>query len=265
MPDEPEFDKVTALIKECGELMLSAHAVEKESGAIEIKAGTANFVTKYDKIIQNKLISGILQIYPEALFLAEEKENSAALADSPLLFIIDPIDGTTNFIHDMKCSVISVGVYKKGNPFFGIVYNPYFDEMFTAEAGRGAFLNGERISVSLRNFPEALVSFGTAPYYRDTYADGVFSIAKKVFMKCADLRRSGSAAYDICSVACGRTDAYFEMLLSPWDFAAGRIILAEAGGKCTDFDGKTLKCSEPSSFLCSNSLIHTQLISIIKE
>lgn len=260
-----DFEKTAALIKECGRLMLEAHAVEKENGAVEIKDGAANFVTKYDKAVQKKLINGISQIYPEASFFAEEKDNSAELAESPLLFIIDPIDGTTNFIHDMKCSVISVGAYKNGKPFFGIVYNPYFDEMFTAEVGCGAFLNGEDISVSLRSLPEALVSFGTAPYYRYIYADDVFSSAKKVFMKCADLRRSGSAAYDICCVACGRTDAYFEMLLSPWDFAAGRIILTEAGGKCTDFDGKRLKICEPSSFVCSNSLIHTQIISTIKE
>ncbi len=260
-----DLTKIEEIMKECGKIMIAAHSVENEKDAIEVKAGAANFVTRYDKAVQDKLISGIAELYPDASFFAEEKDNSNEFFDSPLLFVIDPIDGTTNFIHDMKCSVISVGAYRNGKPYFGIIYNPYYDEMFTAQAGGGAFLNGNKISVSSRLLPESLVSFGTSPYYRDTYADKVFSSAKNVFMKCADIRRSGSASYDICLVACGRTDAYFEVLLSPWDFAAGRIILTEAGGKCTDFDGGELKVCEPTSFLCSNSLIHKQIIDAIKE
>lgn len=260
-----EPDKITSLVKECGLMMLGAHDVEREKNAVEAKSGAANFVTRYDKAVQDKLINGLSEIYPEAAFFAEEKENTTDVAESAMLFVIDPIDGTTNFIHDMRCSVISVGAFKYGKPFFGVIYNPYADELFAAETGKGAYLNGKRISVSERNLSESLVSFGTTPYYRDKYADSVFRDAQKIFMKCADIRRSGSAAYDICCVACGRTDAFFESLLSPWDFAAGTVIITESGGKCSDTDGRETKICEPSSFLCTNSLIHTQIVNILKE
>lgn len=257
--------EITALIRECGKIMLSVHSVENEKGAIETKSGAANFVTRYDKAVQTKLIDGIKRLFPDAMFFAEEKDNSFEPASARLLFVIDPIDGTTNFIHDMKCSVISVGAFSYSKPLFGIIYNPYFDELFFAENGNGAFLNGNKISVSDRELSEALVSFGTAPYYREKYADRVFDSAKRVFMKCADIRRSGSAAYDICCVACGRTDAYFEEQLSPWDFAAGSIIISEAGGRCTDMTGKELRFCSPSSFLCTNSLIYKKITDTIKE
>lgn len=261
------FDEkyVTDLMRECGKIMLSAHEVEKENGAVEVKEGAANFVTRYDKAVQDRLIGGLSEKFPEASFLAEEKDNSDSTASCALLFVIDPIDGTTNFIHDMKCSAISVGVFSYGKPLFGAIYNPYFDEMFIANAGGGAYLNGKKITVSARPLAKALVSFGTAPYYRDRYADSVFNAAKKVFVQCADIRRSGSAAYDICCVACGRTDAFFEALLSPWDYAAGSIIISEAGGKCTAFDGGELSICSPSSFVCSNSLIHKQISDLVKE
>ncbi len=252
-------------MRECGKIMLSAHDVEKENGAVEVKEGAANFVTRYDKAVQDKLIGGLSERFPEASFLAEEKDNSDSTASCALLFVIDPIDGTTNFIHDMRCSVISVGVFSYGKPLFGTVYNPYYDELFTAAAGAGAYLNGKKIAVSARPISTALVSFGTAPYYREKYSDRVFNAAKKVFMQCADIRRSGSAAYDICCVACGRTDAFFEVLLSPWDYAAGSIIISEAGGKCTTFDGGEPSICSPSSFVCSNSLIHKQISDFVKE
>lgn len=260
-----QIEKAAELIKECGRLMLSAHEVEREKDAIDAKPGSANFVTVYDKAVQNRLISGLGDIFPGASFFAEEKDNQQELTSSELLFVIDPIDGTTNFIHDMKCSVISVGAFGYGKPLFGIIYNPYFDELFSAENGKGAYLNGVKINVSERRLSKALVSFGTVPYYREEYAARVFDTAEKVFMKCADIRRSGSAAYDICAVACGRTDAYFEAYLSPWDFAAGRIILSEAGGICTDMNGNGLEICSVSSFLCANPLIHKEILNIIKE
>ena len=256
--------RITEIIRGCGEIMLSAHTVDNEKDAIEIKAGAANFVTKYDKGVQNKLISELTAEFPNACFFAEEKENSLDILNSELLFVIDPIDGTTNFIHDMKCSAISVGAFSFGKPVFGIVYDPYKKEMFTAEKGKGAFCNGKPIHVSDRTLDVALVAFGTVPYERDTYADRIFEEVKRVFMKCADIRRSGSAALDICSVACGRNDAFFEDKLSYWDFAAGSVILTEAGGRCSTTYGEELVSSGTSSFLCTNNTVHEDIVKLIK-
>lgn len=257
-------NKILEIIRAAGRRVDSAHDVEAQDGSITVKPGTANFVTVFDLQVQETLIAGLRPLFPNAYFFAEEKENSAGFRDTVCIFI-DPIDGTTNFIHDMKCSMISVGLYYNEEALFGAVYDPYKDEMFCAAAGEGAFLNGRRISVSDRPLEKALISFGTAPYNRDKLAAQTFARAKAVFLACADLRRSGSAAQDICFVACGRTDAYFEELLSPWDYAAGALILREAGGMLTDFSGNPPKSGEKSSVLCSNKALHPQMLSLINS
>ena len=250
-------------IRSCGSQILSAHDVEKVGGAITEKSGAANFVTVFDTRVQQTLISALQARFPAAAFFAEEKENSASLVQQGLCFIIDPIDGTTNFIHDMKCSAVSVGLYDGGRPVFGAVYDPYKDEMFHACVGGGAFLNDRPIHVSDRELGKALVSFGTTPYERAAYAESMYRHLRNVFALCADLRRSGSAALDVCYVACGRTDAYFEDMLSPWDYAAGAVILAEAGGRLTSFTGQTPRAGEKSSVLCTNNALHEQMLSLM--
>ena len=256
--------KILSIIRDAGRMVLSAHDVEAQDGNILVKPGTANFVTVFDLQVQETLIAGLRALFPSAFFFAEEKDNSAAEFRDTYCFLIDPIDGTTNFIHDMKCSVISVGLYYNGDPVFGAVYDPYMDEMFYAAAGEGAFLNGRAIAVSDRPLEKALVSFGTSPYNRSQLAGQTFERAKTVFLACADLRRSGSAALDICFVACGRTDAYFEDILSPWDYAAGYIILKEAGGEMTDFKGTPPRVGEKTPVLCSNKALHPQMLSLLK-
>ncbi len=260
-----ERQQILAIIKACGTMIASAHDVEARDDGIAVKPGAANFVTVYDVQVQELLIGQLRGLYPAAEFYAEEKENSEAVLKNGICFIIDPIDGTTNFVHNMKCSVISVGMYDKGEPVFGAVYDPYKDEMFHAAAGQGAYLNETRISVSDRPIEAALVSVGTSPYLRERYADRTFAQMKAVFMQCADIRRSGSAALDVCYVASGRTDAYFEDILSPWDYAAGRIVLEEAGGKLTAFDGTVPGPVQYSSVLCSNKALHGKMLSLLNQ
>ena len=258
-------EKIIALIRECGKIMLSAHDVENNEENITAKSGAGNFVTVFDVKVQETLIQGILEILPEARFLAEENDSFSEDYSKGICFVIDPIDGTANFIHDMRCSAVSVGMLYDNEPVFGAVYAPYTDEMFVANKGEGAFLNGKPIHTASRPLEEAIVSFGTSPYYRDRLADASFDIAKRLFMKTSDIRRSGSAAVDLCFLACGRTDIFFEVLLSPWDYAASYVIVTEAGGELLQMNGEKISLTSPSSVLCVTKNLKNEVLSIINE
>lgn len=260
-----QFSAFESLVRNCGRFMLTAEDIENTDGSIKKKSGDADFVTVFDEAVQSRLIDGILKIFPYAVFFAEEKENFAEDTSEGLCFVIDPIDGTTNFIHALGASSISVAVLKDGHLVFGLIYDPYRDELFYASEGEGAYCNGRRIFVSDRDMQTAVVAFGTTPYKKKEYAEKGFKIAESIFCNCADIRRSGSAAIDLACVACGRLDAFFECILSPWDYAAGAIIVKEAGGTLTDMCGKPIGFSKPSSVLCSNNLIHDKLIALINK
>ena len=256
-------DGVFAAMRECGKLMRAAHDMETTDGAITDKAGSANFVTVYDLKVQEKLIWALAELFPTAGFFAEEKENPPELLEQGLCFIIDPIDGTTNFIHGLHCSAISVALYEKKQPLFGAVYDPYMDEMFWAVRGQGAFLNDRPIRVAYRPLEKALVAFGSSPYNRLELGNTFFQKLYAVFLATADIRRGGSAALDLCNVAAGRTDVFFEEVLSPWDYAAGILILSEAGATVTDLRGQPLKIGEKSSVLTANAVLHHKMLGLL--
>ncbi|MBQ9910007.1 MAG: inositol monophosphatase [Lachnospiraceae bacterium] len=225
------IEEISRVVRQCGEWMLKA---DRTKAHTQTKEGHGNFVTVYDKQNQEYCREEFRKILPEAVFVGEEEDIHAQIKNG-LAFIVDPIDGTANFIRDYKESCVSVALLRDAKPWLGVVYNPYLDELFTAERGHGAFLNGAPIRVSGNTIENALVLFGTTPY--DTgLADKTFDIAKKLFIASTDIRRSGSAALDICDVACGRADLFFELRLSPWDHAAASVILTEAGGKLTQCD-----------------------------
>lgn len=258
---QKDFTKIISpIIKKAGEIIRSAHDVE----IAEIKQGDVNFVTVYDKKVQDFLIEELKKAFPTAYFIAEEKDNESDAFKKDLCFIIDPIDGTTNFIRDYKSSSISIGLFSKGEGIFGAILNPYLGELFTAEKGKGAYLNGEKIEVSNKAFSEALFAFGSSPYYKDELAEKTFNVAKALFLNCMDIRRSGSAALDFCHVASGRIDVFFECRLSPWDFAAGSIIIKEAGGIITDLYGNELDYTKPQSILCTNKTAYKKALELIK-
>ena len=221
--------------------------------AIDIKSGVADLVTEYDKKIQEQLKIGLKKILPEAKFIGEEG-SSDELSDDGFAFIVDPIDGTTNFVKDYHMSAISVALLKGREPVAGVVYNPYLDEMFSAIKGQGAFLNGKRISVSSQPLDKALILFGSAPYDKHLFKE-TLEILSEYFYKALDIRRCGSAALDLCSIACGRAELYFELVVSPWDFAAGKLIVEEAGGVVTALDGKPLSFDGKTSILAKNNVI----------
>ncbi len=262
---DEQKQKVESLVRSCGSLMLSALCTENDSSVIKEKNGDANFVTVFDEQVQDSLIKGISEIFPDAVFFAEEKDNSAEDVKNGRCFIIDPIDGTTNFIHSMGASTISVAMLVDGVPVFGVVYDPYRDDYFCAQSECGAYMNGERIFVSERYLEHSVVAFGTTPYKKSEYAEKGFLIAKNIFMNCSDIRRSGSAALDMAYVACGKLDGFFECVLSPWDYAAGYVLIKEAGGTVTDFNGTDIGFSAPSPIICSNRLIHNKLSALINN
>lgn len=235
-------------VRECARIM--TEAVRSEI-VVDDKWGHANFVTTYDKKIQDKLKQKLLQILPEAVFVGEEEEIHASV-EQGYAFIVDPIDGTTNFIKDYHASAISVGLSKDGELYMGVVYNPYLDEMFLAEKGKGASLNGRPIRVSDQPLDKGIVLFGTSPYYKELNKKS-FEMAYAYFQHALDIRRSGCAAIDLCNIAAGRAEVYFELMLSPWDYAAGALIVEEAGGIVTTVDGKSITLCEGCSILARNS------------
>lgn len=257
---------LTELLREAGKIMLSAHLEEDNSdGAVSEKTGSANFVTKYDVAVQEFLINEIKIAIPSATFIAEEKENDPSMLAGEACFVIDPIDGTKNFINDYRHSCISLAVISKGETVFGAVYDPYQDEMFTAEKGKGTRLNGREVRVSERPMEIGIAAYGTSPYYKDTLADKTFGFAKDIFFAASDLRRCGSAALDLAYLAAGRNDMFFEFILSPWDIAAGALLVTEAGGVVTDICGNPIDLSGTSSVFAANKMIHPEFIKMAEK
>ena len=229
-----DTEKLTLLLKQVQEIILAAGQFLKTESAhvVHSKEGHANFVTDMDVAVQERLIRDLRQILPEASIVAEE-QDAADMAEYS--WVIDPIDGTTNFICDYHFSCISIALVHGQESILGVVYNPYLDEMFYAAQGQGAFVNQHRIHASERPVEKGLVAMGTSPYHTELKAP-TFAAAESLFSTCADIRRSGSAALDLCYVACGRLDGFFEYILSPWDYAAGTCIVNEAGGMVSGID-----------------------------
>ena len=250
-------NRIIETVKEAGRIILSAH---NQESSITVKEGKKNFVTKYDVAVQEFLFNELGKAFPEAEFVGEEGENDFSI--DGLRFIIDPIDGTTNFMQDYRCSCISVALCTGNDVIAGVVYNPYTDEIFSAEKGKGAFLNGERINVSERPLSDGLALFGTSPYHPEN-TDETFALLRKVFDFSRDIRRSGSAAYDICMVACGRCEVFFEKCLQPWDIAAGTLILKEAGGTVSNYDGKEISFSAPNDVIFANPKAYDEFMTLL--
>ena len=252
------YDFIPELMREASKIMLSAHDIDN---SIDSKSGDANFVTAYDVAVQNFLYKAIGERLPDAVIIGEESDDNPmeALA-AKVCFIIDPIDGTTNFIHNYRTSAISVGITDGGKVVYGAIYNPYQNLLYFAERGKGAFVETSAgrlpLHVSERGLHDALACFGTSPYYREELGDITFERAKWLFMNTRDIRRSGSAALDLCTVASGAIDIFFEYRLSPWDFAAGSLIIEEAGGVITQFDGMPVTLDKPCSILAGNKACH---------
>lgn len=242
--------ELEAIVRRAGELVREAHDVERVTSE---KTGAADLVTKYDIAVQGFLKRELLALLPEADFFGEEGDHAALTR--PWTFIVDPIDGTTNFVRGIAFTNISVALALDGQVEYAVIYAPLLDELFSAQRGCGAFCNGLPIHVSARDMNHAVFLCGSTIYDR-SLTDRHFALLRQLYDRGLDYRRFGSAALDLCQVAIGRVELFYECRLSPWDFAAGSLIAAEAGGIVTTLDGGALDVLHPSSVLAANPLCH---------
>ncbi len=220
-----------------------------------------DFVTKVDRKSEDCIVEILKQKTPEFDILTEETPPDKIKGE--YRWIIDPLDGTTNYIRSFPFFSISIALEKKNEIVLGIVYDPLRKEMFSAEKGEGAFLNDERISVSKRIvLNECFLATGF-PFKAHNHIDGYLKIFREMFMKSSGIRRAGSAVLDLCYTACGRFDGFWEMKLSPWDVAAGSLFVKEAGGRVTDWNGEE-DYVFGGTIVGSNGNIHSEMLSIIR-
>lgn len=252
------LNKIIAAVRQAGEIYKSA----ADDLGIERKGSAVNLVTKYDKKIQDFLFDTLEKAAPGCSFFGEEGDGNKELTDG-LCFIIDPIDGTTNFIKGFQHSAISVALARDREIIAGAVLDPDLDNLFYAQKGGGAYLNGKKISVSHCGIEESLVLFGTCPYEHEL-AHKTFELTEKIFYRALEVRRGGSAALDICYVAARKADLYYEMILRPWDWAAAKLILTEAGGTAAAFDKKPLSADRIDSFVCGNERVMKDFYEILQ-
>jgi myo-inositol-1(or 4)-monophosphatase len=208
-----------------------------EGGTLNVRSKQANdFVTQVDQAAEQAIIEIVRKAYPDHGFLAEESGSTSAEAE--VVWIIDPLDGTTNFIHGFPQYCVSIAVRSRGAIEHAVVYDPARNELFTASRGRGAYLNDRRIRVSKAiRLHDALV--GTGFPFKELSRLDLYTRQLQTMMKsCAGVRRAGAAALDLAYVACGRLDAFWELGLSPWDMAAGALLITEAGGLVGDLRGE---------------------------
>lgn len=246
-----DIQPIIALVKETKCIItnreMATHVKEK---------AVADYVTQVDVAVQNFLKEELHKVHPEIQFLGEETGLQKMNTNS--YWILDPVDGTTNLIHDYHHSVVSLALCQQNEIVLGIVYDPYHDELFSAVKGEGSFLNGKPIHVSSANFlSETIIGIGTA---KRELAKENFSRFLKVYERSQDIRRLGSAALELAYTACGRQGGYFEIYLNPWDYAAGMLLVKEAGGTVTDWSGNALNPAQGSQVIGTNGKVHEELL-----
>lgn len=228
--------------------------------SVEIK-GHNDFVSYVDKEAERIIVDNLKEALPEAGFLTEE--GTELDRSRELTWVIDPLDGTTNFIHGVPCFAVSIALLKGVEPILGVIYEINQNEMFTASKGAGAFLNGEPIKVSeTATVASSLIGTGF-PYYDYHLLDQYLQLFKHLMQHSRGLRRPGSAATDLAYTACGRFDSFYEYSLSPWDVAAGVLIVREAGGTVTDFSGAD-DAIFSKEIIASNTKTHDELLALVR-
>lgn len=238
------LSRIVDIVKRASALMVT------EGFDIKEKDGCANIVTSSDVAVQNFLCRELAQLLPGCGFICEEEDVHEV--ERPYVWIIDPIDGTTNYARGTEFCCISVALEKEGEIVYGVVYSPGRNELFTAEKGRGACRNGVPIHVSVCPFCDALL-FTALSQYRKEYAGVCNAIIMEAYRDCNDVRRVGSAALELCLIATGGYEMFFEFRLQPWDYAAGMLVLHEAGGCVCSLDGNPPGLDGPHLVCAANN------------
>ena len=226
--------------------------------------GRSDFVTEVDKAAEEAIIATLRAAYPEHGFLAEESGASDPEGKDEYRWIIDPLDGTTNFIHGFPQYAVSIALQHRGQLTQAVVYDPTRNELFTASKGRGAFLNDRRLRVSRRTqMRECLIGTGFPFRYLD-HLDTYMRVFKRITEETAGIRRPGAAALDLAYVAAGRLDGFWEYGLSAWDMAAGALLIVEAGGFVADFNGEANYLTA-GNIVCGNPKVFPQVLKLVQE
>jgi len=245
--------------KKAGHYLIEALPRKREIS----KKGVVDLVTEADRYAE-KLIHEIIKgAFPDDRFLAEEGTRTESMSE--LIWLVDPLDGTINYAHRFPVFCVSIALAEKGRSKIGCIYNPNLDECFTAQSDRGAYLNGERIHVSATaELLDSLLATGFPYDVRESNSDNMSNFITFYKRGAQAVRRAGSAALDLAYTACGRFDGFWELKLNPWDIGAGVLLVAEAGGRVTDFSGGPVDLFR-GEVLASNGIIHEKMQKVLKE
>ena len=258
---EEIISKALQIVKEVG-LYIKEELGKVKAGDIEEKE-LNSLVSYVDKTAEEKLVPVLSSLIPGAGFITEE-ETTTETGDGEYEWIIDPLDGTTNFLQQIPYFGVSVALRKSGDVIFGVVYNVMQDECFHAQKGKGAYMNDQPIHVSKTEvLGKAILATGF-PYSKEHNLDPLIGCIKHWTKHARGIRRLGAAALDLCFVACGRLDFYYETTINIWDIAAGAIIVQEAGGKISDFDGGE-DYFDRKMIISSNGKLHDEVQSVISN
>ncbi|MBI1933785.1 MAG: inositol monophosphatase [Ignavibacteriales bacterium] len=253
------LDKIISVSKEAGEIIKNGF---KSNISIEFKTDASNIVTNIDKASEKVITDFIKKEYPNHTIIAEETGLNEK--NSEYKWIIDPLDGTTNFAHGLPIFSISIGVQKNEETIYGVIYDVMQDKVFSAEKGSGAFENNVKIKVSENsNLSESLLVTGFPYEVKNNYEEAIIHFTT-FLKKSRAVRRLGSAAIDFCFVANGVFDGFWESKLNSWDVCAGLILVEEAGGKISNYSGNPVTVNSPN-FLATNGKVHSQMIEVLKS
>ena len=256
---QPSLTEVIRWARQAGEILRAGFGNHHQ---IEFK-GTANLVTEMDRKSEEFLISTIRQRFPTHTIIAEESGLSRGSDES--CWFIDPLDGTTNYAHNLPIFSVSIAYKSQGEIRLGVVYDPSRDECFYAERGNGAWLNDTRLHISpCTELEKALLVTGF-PYEILKQPNNNIENFRRFSLRAQAVRRLGSAALDLCYVAAARFDGYWELALKPWDVAAGAFLTQEAGGLVTDMDGGNGWLTPPNSLIGANPSLHAQILAVLQE
>jgi myo-inositol-1(or 4)-monophosphatase len=234
------------------------------AGKVSLKSTSIDLVSEADLEAQAAILRLIKSRCPGDHILSEESVTGGEMPRQGPLWVVDPLDGTTNFTHTYPQFCVSIAYLRAGRPMVGVVYDPLRKELFQARRGQGALLNGQPIRVSrVRALEQALLATGF-PYNRREHADFFLAFWKAFMMRTHGTRRAGAAALDLSYVACGRLDAFWEFGLKAWDVAAGALIIEEAGGRTTNMDGSRLKL-DGGNIVASNHRLHRSMIAVLQQ
>lgn len=253
------LDQVVEISLSTGQF-LKNERLSIKSSEIEMKSGKNDLVSRADKEAEQRFVDFLSRALPEAGFIAEEGTGERA---EHYNWIIDPLDGTTNYLFGIPCYCTSVGLWKDGEILLGVIYEPERDECFSAAKGLGAFLNGVPISVSRQDDLKLTLLATGFPYDNRGRQMDYLNILAEINSRSRGIRRLGAAALDMAYVACGRLDGFYEFGLNAWDVAAGAIIIEEAGGKVSDFYGNN-DYLFGSTLVCDNGKIHDDMVDLVK-